>query len=70
MVCSLSFIVNILGLYQNVEIRSTHADSTGVKVIAHDGSFLFPVCLPASVVGFQLNQGQHLVLCWLFTKLM
>lgn len=35
------FMVNILGLYQNVEIRDTHNGNTGVKVIAHD-CFLFP----------------------------
>lgn len=37
------FMVNILGLYQNVEIRDTHPGYTGVKVIAHDHSFLFSV---------------------------
>lgn len=35
------FMVNVVGLYQNVEIRDTHTNYTGVKVIAHDCSFLF-----------------------------
>lgn len=36
-------MVNILGLYQNVEIRDTQTGYTGVKVIAQDRSFLFPI---------------------------
>lgn len=49
---SLFLMVNILGLYQNVEIRDTHTGRTRVKVIAYACSFLFPICLPASIVGF------------------
>lgn len=46
----LFLMVNILGLYQNVEIRDTLTARTRVKVIASDCSFLFLICLPARVL--------------------
>jgi len=46
----LFLMVNILGLYQNVEIRDTLTARTRVKVIAYDCSFLFLICLPARVL--------------------